>query len=277
MAKDELDRELLEEMEEDAAAGLGHVEMENREWAGFLLPGLDYDAQLHAIREEIKNKRNREQIALKRIENAEKIPKDSIRSTWDQIQAEDEFLDSCELYTYQSAAHSASATGMLAPFIESIFRKLGQTGPSHLEPANLPLNNLKRKNFSSTEQFWDCTKYIESERHKEDIASGINQIGRHTGIFNRGQTKIITALFKYRNFIFHNGIEWPPEKLKEFEKFIHDQNFPDRWFSQARSGDVPWFIFMTDEFIDEVLDTAEIALDGIGCLALKAMDSQSPQ
>lgn len=47
------------------------------------------------------------------------------------------------------------------------------------------------------------------------------------------------------------------------------QEWPEEWFSWARSGDVPWVCYMTDTLINEILVYIDQILSGIADLSLK--------
>jgi hypothetical protein len=58
-----------------------------------------------------------------------------------------------------------------------------------------------------------------------------------------GLTKTIEALFDYRNFMFHNGFEWPKAQCEEFDEHIEKRDW-QAWFSKATRGDAPWIFYI---------------------------------
>ncbi|MCX7382601.1 MAG: hypothetical protein NT133_14565 [Alphaproteobacteria bacterium] len=74
------------------------------------------------------------------------------------------------------------------------------------------------------------------------------------------------ALVSYRNNMFHNGFEWPPETREKFSARIKNDGWPGNWFTQATRGDVPWVFYMSDDFVAKCLELIEKVLDGVGKL-----------
>src|SRR5260370_42156301 len=100
----------------------------------------------------------------------------------------------------------------------------------------------------------------------ESLVSGILQLAKVVDLKRHlpdGLPKMLEALFDYRNFMFHNGFEWPEERCKEFAAHI-EQRCWQAWFSNSSHGDEPWIFFMTDEFINHCFDMIHKLLDGFG-------------
>ena len=73
----------------------------------------------------------------------------------------------------------------------------------------------------------------------------------------------LSALFAYRNMMFHNGLEWPFAERQRFSKRIQNDNW-SLWFSRGESGGRPWIYYMTRRFVDHCLDTIDAVFDGMG-------------
>lgn len=72
--------------------------------------------------------------------------------------------------------------------------------------------------------------------------------------------KILSALYGYRNKMFHYGFEWPESEREKFS----NQKWDKTWFSTAKRNGKPWIFYMSKLFIELVLDTTENSLDMLG-------------
>jgi hypothetical protein len=77
--------------------------------------------------------------------------------------------------------------------------------------------------------------------------------------------RYLDALFAYRNAMFHNGVEWPPDERASFRS--RACGWPADWFVWSATGGEPWIAYMTEGFIDGVLTMLEDAMDGFGRFA----------
>jgi hypothetical protein len=59
---------------------------------------------------------------------------------------------------------------------------------------------------------------------------------------------MLEALFEYRNYMFHNGFEWPQARCAQFAARIDKSGWQD-WFSTFTRGGEPWIFYMTEAFI----------------------------
>jgi len=59
----------------------------------------------------------------------------------------------------------------------------------------------------------------------------------------------LSALFSYRNKIFHHGLEWPLEERVKFLKTASSKGWTEDWFAQSTSIGEPWIIYLSDVFI----------------------------
>ena len=63
----------------------------------------------------------------------------------------------------------------------------------------------------------------------------------------------ISVLFKYRNNVLHDGIEWPPETCRNFAKAIVEKKWPPQWFDTWNEGDNVTACFITDSYVGHCL------------------------
>ena len=74
----------------------------------------------------------------------------------------------------------------------------------------------------------------------------------------------LSALFAYRNKMFHGGFEWPLEERQRFARQLSRSGWPEDWFSTAMSGGKPWIFYMSPIFVTHCLDRMEQVIEGIG-------------
>ena len=91
----------------------------DRHLAGIVLGDLDYDSQLRAIHGLLRAHKDRESALNAEIEKAAADARrlSGIRNE----QAVSDWVELLHASVYQDAAHSMSAVGMIAPFVESVF------------------------------------------------------------------------------------------------------------------------------------------------------------
>ena len=146
--------------------------------------------------------------------------------------------------TFQASAHSMAAVGMLAPFIESLFVSVFDGLKDKVElPPDHPRLKLKKR------EVWNPQVYQGSKGARCDLLQGIGQLSDVTGLAPFLPPKTQTALeaiFRYRNNMFHNGFEWPDNKICSFSDA--SKKWPDGWFDLARRDDKPWLFYMTPKF-----------------------------
>lgn len=169
--------------------------------------------------------------------------------------------------TFQASAHSMSAVGMLAPFIESLFvaifdalKTKAEIRPDHLR------QKLKEKNR------WNPQVYQGSNGERTDLLKGITQLSEATGLtpYLPPQTGMtLEALIRYRNNMFHNGFEWPDGKIDSFAAEV--SKWPEGWFEFAERNGKPWLYYMSPGFCTQCIALTDGIIDGVGRY-LKARD-----
>ena len=234
-------------------------EVSNRDIAlGILSP--DYEAQLIAIRDLLWSNREAEEEQVARLRELEELgraqPSERIA---------DDRIDQLHGITYQDATHSMAAIGLLAPFVESMFVHVFRHIESEAKKQHPPPNTHERWQHSAEDQ-WDCRFVWKKGRRQRDVVRGILQLADALGMtlnLPGDLRKTLSALFAYRNKMFHWGLEWPLDERERFVNRIRDERWVT-WFSRAESGDHPWIIYMSRDFVDHCLDTIDRTIDGIG-------------
>ena len=204
----------------------------------FLLEEIDYDAQLFAIRSLLIREERAASQRESRIEEVDQLAKRTRGAA--NYHVVEEWVDLVHGSCYQGAAHSTAAVGMLAPFIESVFRHAFPDDFERIEKGKenrgLPLAGKVGKLVDEVK----IRKYM-----PDDLEATLG------------------ALFAYRNKMLHFGFEWPTKELERFEKQLEDSRWPCDWFSKATSDERPWMFYMSPEFIDHCLELVEEVVDGI--------------
>lgn len=244
-------------------AGKGWPELDDQDYACILLPNFDYDAQLNAIRCLLL--RQREDASSQRHLIAE-IEAQALQISGPQNERTiDEWLDELHFSTYQNAAHSMAAVGMLAPFIEFIFHQAFLNIPKYCPIASVNLPSHPRWQQANMDK-WDCHFVWENSRRRRDLVEGILQLADDVGLQSRlpgDLRQMLKALYGYRNKMFHHGFEWPMDERHNFAKCKED--WPDDWFSVSTSDGKPWIFYMSDTFIDKwILVTQQIIKSIVG-------------
>lgn len=224
----------------------------HRDWVALVLPDLNYQAHLIAIKGLLavhKNISNNNAEEIKEIFNEEK---------WYSS-------------IYEDAAHSMAAVGMLAPFIESIFYQSFFGIKKELFSENKGHNRHQRWE-ESTVDTWDC-HFVWRQNHREkNLVEGILQLSDATGLKNflpDDLAVLLKVLFAYRNKMFHFGFEWPTKERKKFWQRIQNENWPSNWITAAKHGGEPWIIYLSDDFITHCVERTEEILDGISYFVFK--------
>lgn len=235
-----------------------------RDQALFLIRDHDIEAQLLAIRGVLQQNRQDEATVTEAI----KALDHQIR-TYDggderyQMHMEDHWADTMHGTVFQDAAHSMSAVGMLAPFVESLF--VAFFTALRAERAAEGQGDPRAK--AMQDQYWNAQLVFRQGEMKPDLVAGIAQLSTSIGLQSflpEGYEKTFAALFGYRNNMFHNGFEWPMEARLKFGKRIATDKWPEAWFSKSTSGDEPWIFYMSDVFIEHCLTTIDQVIAGVG-------------
>ena len=242
--------------------GFGDFQLSNRDKALFLIGELDLDAQLLAIQSLVDRNRQADKALNANIQDLAAAIHDT-RGSYGQY-LEGQWIDNLHGSVFQDAAHSMAAVGMLVPFIEalfvSIFSGLNKHGLEHGYPSS-PTKD------ASLDHFWDPHYMkINGKMRKGGLVDGIMRLSNSTGLqarLPRDLETVLTALFSYRNKMFHNGFEWPEKERQNFNNRIKEEGWSD-WFSCSTHDHKPWVFYMRASFIDHCLTTIDQVLEGLG-------------
>jgi hypothetical protein len=232
----------------------------------FLGLDFDIDRQLQAIRTML----NRNALAEDALE-AEVTAADNAAQRGDAYaeRAIDEWTDLLEESTYQAAAHSLSAVGMLAPLYETVFhRGFDGIGRKVFNFGN-PTTKHKRWELVDNRR-WDC-RYVGKRKANEHgeivevwqrhVLAGITQLTEAAQLSLPDRcVDTITALFNYRNTMFHRGMEWEEQDVDKLAATMRPADWSS-WFNQFGR-----FCIMTPHFVDQCLQLIEGVLEAFGDL-----------
>lgn len=228
-------------------AGAGLEEITDRDIGeGVLEP--DFRSQLLAIRSVLERNHEAEEKVAAEIKKLEADIRERGGSSW----MVDRWVDKLHSSTFLDAAHSMAAVGLVAPLMESLFSRIVR----HFKDEKTWTRRRRRVGIAKA--FLQIAEDIDLRRHLPDDLD-----------------TTATALFAYRNKMFHGGLEWPDKDRANFGKRVHS----DGWthcFSSADSGNQPWFFYMKREFIERCLDTFYEIIDGVGAHARRNVRAEDP-
>jgi hypothetical protein len=243
-------------------------------WACVVLPHLDYEAQLVAIKHILDIHENDENTVAKDIKKLGDFIKKTKGAREDYIEhLIGEQISKFNFSVYQSAAHSMAAVGMLAPFVESIFHQAFHGIWKEIFSNNKRPNDHFRWEEASLET-WDCHFVWTNGHWRKNLVEGILQLSDATGLKSHLPNDIetlLSVLFSYRNKMFHCGFEWPIEERNRFWIRIEKENWPSDWLSAATSDGEPWIIYLTDNFLEHCINSIEQIINGISRFVYSAM------
>ncbi|MER9838232.1 hypothetical protein NKJ28_25115 [Mesorhizobium sp. M0145] len=259
----ELPTDLRAELEREAL-GQHWPEISNRDHALFLIAERDLEAQLVAIKGALRRNQNLDEAVSASIRELEAyIRSYSGGDDEYQMHLEGQWVDTLHDSVFQDAAHSMAAVGMLAPFIESLFVSIF----AGLRVRAKGKGNDDPRVVASQDHYWNPQIVFRGSGPKEDLVAGIAQLAASTGLqpcLPDGYEKTLSALFSYRNNMFHNGFEWPIEARRRFDSRIKSDGWPAEWFERAESDGDPWVFYMSASFIERCLETIDQVLEGVG-------------
>jgi hypothetical protein len=247
-------------------SGLGSFEMSDRDSACGILPDLDYEAQLIAISALLRRNDEADAETDRQIKEVDEYARKT--SGRRNHRAVDEWVDLLHGSTYQAAAHSMAALGMLAPLYESMFYQAFQGIRKEYFGMDIIPPGHERSGMGKADDFWDCHFLYNAGTGKKEkkLVPGIEQLSEAVGMATHLPIELhntLDALFSYRNKMFHGGFEWPLKECANFTKRIEEENWQD-WFSFASHGDDPFIVYMTEAFINHCLDLVHKLLEAFG-------------
>lgn len=235
----------------------------DRERGQIFFEEIDLEAQLLAVRSLLARNREADAALAEDIKSLE----DEARAAEEEHAwiVEDMWVGQMEASVYQDAANSMAAVGMLAPLFEALFanlfRSLGRSAAAGLDKSE----RASRADLD----YWDPHFVFGKDGRREDLVAGIQQLARDVKLnvlMPTDYAAVLTALFTYRNMMFHNGFEWPIERRDAFAKTIQNQNLAEAWFSKATRNDEPWIYYMSPEFVSRCLTLVDEILTAVGRL-----------
>lgn len=242
------------------------------DWASIVLPNLDYESHLIAIRNLLSVHKNDNNKTTQEIKEIGGFIKDTKVAREDYI----EHLIGEQMYkfnisVYQSAAHCMAAVGMLAPFLESIFYQSFYGIKDNFFSTNSHPSDHARWE-KATIDTWDCHFVWNKNSRRKNLVEGILQLSNSIGLRDflpNDLDILLKVLFSYRNKMFHFGFEWPPDERKRFWKRVKNENWPSNWLDAATSGGEPWIIYLSDEFILYCVESIEEIINSISRFVYK--------
>lgn len=238
----------------------------DRDYAVLLLGDADLEAQLRAIRGQLHQHAQADAALQDDIKDlAERASKASGEYA---MHLENSWVDEMHGTVFQGAAHSASAIGMLAPLLESLFVGIFG-GIRDIEVPVQPVTPTgSRAGAIADKKFWD-PHYVFNAKGKRspDVLRGIVQLVEATGLtphMPADYARMLGAIFGYRNKMLHHGFEWPPAERAKFEATIAREGWPTNWFDRSQTNGETWIIYMSDVLIRHTLTMIDAMLDSIG-------------
>ena len=162
----------------------------------------------------------------------------------------------------QDSAHSMSAVGMLAPFVESLFVAVFDGLKKRENAAGREARRERADGQLRNPRF-----VFHKKGPREGLVDWIDQWATPCGLkeyLPEGYQKTLAALFGYRNNMLHDGFEWPAEKIQKFSQRIASDNWPKEWFASADKVGKPWLYYMSREFCAHCTETIEGIIEGVG-------------
>ena len=177
-----------------------------------------------------------------------------------------DLFDHLHCSVFLNAAHSMAAVGMLAPFVESLFVWIFRVTRANRQE-NREEGNLRKA--ASQNEFWDPHFVFHRGGRRIDLVEGIKQLAASTGLAEllpEGLENMLSALFAYRNKMFHHGLVWPKEERQKFGNLIQEKGWPSDWFeeSSTNANGETWVTFLSISFIEYCLTTIDEVLEGVG-------------
>lgn len=244
------------------------IQFTNRDLALGLLYGgggedqFDFQSQLDAIKLVLNRNQKHDEATASKIATLSKERASANAEDSDLVDFE--LSENLHRSTYMDAAHSMSAVGMLAPFVESLFVSIFKILRSDQQDS---IKVEDCRTIAAQHDFWNPHFMFRAGGRSTDLVKGIRQLSDSTGLekfLPDDLEKTLSALFAYRNKMFHHGFEWPMKERKVFGERIQNEQWRSEWFEVSTTGDEPWIFYMNRSFIDHCLKTIDQVLDGVG-------------
>jgi hypothetical protein len=194
-------------------------------------------------------------IKLKEAKEEIKANPDDVGLEWTN---DDQFWQS----VFIESAHSMSAVGMLAPFIESLFVAIFD---GLRKRAGVTEGDTRRQRAEY--QFWNPQIVFRKNEQRDDLVAGIDQLADSCGLkpfLPADYRQALSALFAYRNNMMHNGFEWPDDTITKFSDRIASEKWPKDWFTSADRNGQPWLYYMSPDFCSHCVEMIDGIIEGVG-------------
>lgn len=238
---------------------------------GVLGDHFDYRSQLHALGALMARERRDAQAR----QDAIKEKQAGLKENW-SWQGEDDLIEHYHWSVYHDAVQSMIAVAALTTFTEALFRRAFGGIKALYEHSPLRDSAHVRWQKLDPDKHWDCTRASTGR----GLVTGTIELAEAIGLLRElpsGVPQMLAALFQYRNHVFHNGYEWPPEARDRFERLMAENGWPREWFTRATSGDKLWVLYLSDAFVAHVMAMLPRVIEGIGAYARKCRaDHRSP-
>ncbi|MBP9225574.1 MAG: hypothetical protein KBF76_17005 [Verrucomicrobiales bacterium] len=154
------------------------------------------------------------------------------------------------------AAQSLAFITTIAAFVESLFKECLPAMGGSFKGSYLEVHPRFIRYGEANPSFWDPTK---PTTKGDKIATMIREILEGSGLIRfmiPDFTRVLDAIFKYRNQMVHNGYEWSPAERKKFARTIEDEGWSE-WFSISTVDGAPWYFTINGNFSQECLELCD--------------------
>lgn len=140
-------------------------------------------------------------------------------------------------------------------------KQLGKKPSAHAKTSKLKIDKKASKHF------WDPHWYIQEDgKQKGNIANGIVELCKLFKL-NRNLPEnfelLLTAIFQYRNYVMHNGVEWESDKIRKFKQI--DDGLAFNAFEWSKRNGEEYIAFISDDLINSALHFCDACLEHIWC------------
>tara|TARA_Y100000766_G_scaffold280889_1_gene291461 strand:+ start:872 stop:1741 length:870 start_codon:yes stop_codon:yes gene_type:complete len=263
----------------------------NVERETYITPNYDPYMQLGGIRQFINCLRMEQARNYSNIE----IGKQTAR--YKSNKGGDAWADECAAAMYFDATISGAIIASLAQFIEGLFtyefHRISKNSPQFLQidsrryqsisiwvKRDLEQKKLKKQdrkpsahvnisksNIATTtaNYFWDPHWYIQEDgKQRGNIANGIKELCKLfklDRLLPENFELLLTAIFQYRNYVMHNGVEWESDKIRKFKEI--DDGLAFNAFEWTKRDGEEYIATISDELINKTMQFCDACLEHV--------------
>jgi hypothetical protein len=224
------------------ALGRKDIPKSNLKKQTYVIPNYDPSMQLGGIRQFIH---------CLRMESAGNSSSNAIAKSTQAYSHErggDAYADDCAEAMYFDTTVSGEMVASFAQYLEGLFKyefyRLSQKNTNHIKLGSQRykgiesaiLKKCKHKTVRSEalknqmiKNYWDPHYYInENGECNKSIVKGICDLSDLHGISKNlpsDYEEVLTAIFQYRNYVMHNGVEWERKEIVKFKQIIEKLSF----------------------------------------------------